>query len=53
MKRVKSVLPSLKDNKDPGPDGYDATFFKKAWIIVGNIVTEAIKHLFKLALQES
>jgi mannosylglycoprotein endo-beta-mannosidase len=43
---VKTVLFSLKDNKAPGPDGYNATFFKRAWSIVGKDVTCAVKDFF-------
>lgn len=38
---------SLKDNKAPGPDGFNALFYKKAWGIVGHTVIEAIKDFFK------
>jgi len=44
---IREVLFSLKDNKAPGPDGFNALFYKKAWGIVGHTVIEAIKDFFK------
>ncbi|XP_059627352.1 uncharacterized protein LOC132270169 [Cornus florida] len=33
-------------DKSPGPDGFNATFFQKAWSIVGRSVTKAISEFF-------
>ena len=43
---VKQTMFSMKDGKAPGPDGYPAGFFKKAWHIVGNEVTDAVLSFF-------
>ncbi|GKG02589.1 RNA-directed DNA polymerase, eukaryota, reverse transcriptase zinc-binding domain protein, partial [Tanacetum coccineum] len=36
----------IDDNKAPGPDGFTAKFFKKAWHIVGSDVCNAVKEFF-------
>ncbi|XP_022855484.1 uncharacterized protein LOC111376735 [Olea europaea var. sylvestris] len=46
FKEIKEVLFSLKDNKAPGPDGFNAGFLKRTWNIVGNDVLSAIKSFF-------
>ncbi|XP_022855777.1 uncharacterized protein LOC111376995 [Olea europaea var. sylvestris] len=46
FEEIKEVLFSLKDNKAPGPDGFNAGFFKRTWNIVGNDVLCAIKSFF-------
>ena len=38
---------SIGEDKAPGPDGYTSTFFKKAWEIVGNEVTDAVLQFFE------
>jgi hypothetical protein len=38
---------SLNPHKAPGPDGYNAAFFQKAWPIVGHDVIAAIKNFFR------
>ena len=46
---IKTALFSIADNKAPGPDGYNALFFKKSWDIIKNdftVVTSSISHIF-------
>ncbi|GKD22081.1 reverse transcriptase domain, reverse transcriptase zinc-binding domain protein, partial [Tanacetum coccineum] len=43
---VKEAMFSIGDDKSPGPDGYLAAFFKEAWEIVGDDVTNAICEFF-------
>ena len=43
---IKEVFWSLKGNKAPGPDGYNVSFFKDAWGVVGKDVVLAIKSFF-------
>lgn len=40
---IRSVLFSFKSNRAPGPDGFSAQFFKKAWNIVGWDVIVVVK----------
>ncbi|GKG11919.1 hypothetical protein Tco_0346156, partial [Tanacetum coccineum] len=46
---------SMGNDKFPGPDGYTAAFFKKAWDIVGDEVVKAVGKFFILGrlLKES
>lgn len=37
----------MKSSKAPGPDGYFAEFFKKAWSIIGGDVVATIKSFFE------
>nr|GEY83628.1 putative reverse transcriptase domain, reverse transcriptase zinc-binding domain protein [Tanacetum cinerariifolium] len=45
-REVKEALFSMGDDKSPGPDGYTAAFFKEAWTIVGDKVSNAIREFF-------
>ncbi|XP_057478787.1 uncharacterized protein LOC130766107 [Actinidia eriantha] len=47
-KEIKDSLFSIGDDKAPGPDGYFALFFKRAWSIIGKDFCEAIKEFFSL-----
>jgi hypothetical protein len=38
---------SLKNNKAPGPDGFNAGFFKRMWHIVGEDVINAVRSFFQ------
>ena len=44
---IKEVFFSFNDMKAPGPDGFNAHFFKKAWPIIGEEITEVVKEFFK------
>ncbi|GKC26370.1 RNA-directed DNA polymerase, eukaryota, reverse transcriptase zinc-binding domain protein [Tanacetum coccineum] len=43
---IKSDMFSIEDCKSPGPDGFIACFFNKAWSVVGNDVCLAVKEFF-------
>ncbi|KAJ6904460.1 hypothetical protein NC652_022466 [Populus alba x Populus x berolinensis] len=43
---IKSALFSIPDNKSPGPDGYNAFFFKQSWNIIGTDFIVAVKYFF-------
>ncbi|GJW34908.1 hypothetical protein Tco_0057828, partial [Tanacetum coccineum] len=43
---IKAAMFDIGDDRAPGPDGFTAAFFKKAWDIVGLEVCEAIKDFF-------
>lgn len=44
---VKEALWSIKNDKSPGPDGYNSYFFKKTWNIVGKDICLAVKDYFR------
>ncbi|XP_049399804.1 uncharacterized protein LOC125863873 [Solanum stenotomum] len=39
---VKSAIFGIDINKSPGPDGYGSGFFRAAWTVIGQDVTQAI-----------
>lgn len=39
---VREALFSIEDDKAPGPYGYSSLFFKKSWLTVGPLLTEAV-----------
>ena len=43
---IKRSMFSIDDAKAPSPDGFSSLFFKKAWIIVGSEVCEAVEDFF-------
>ena len=44
---IKHAMFSLKNNKAPGPDGFNAGFFKRMWHIVGEDVINAVRSFFQ------
>ncbi|KAL0290023.1 UNVERIFIED_CONTAM: hypothetical protein Sangu_2591800 [Sesamum angustifolium] len=44
---VKTAVFQISDNKAPGPDNYTSCFFKKAWNIVGDLVSRAVMGFFR------
>lgn len=43
---IKNALFSIPDNKSPGPDGYNALFFKQSWSIIGNDFITVVRYFF-------
>ncbi|XP_071708015.1 uncharacterized protein [Rutidosis leptorrhynchoides] len=43
---VKDAIFIISDSKSPGPDGYTAAFFKKAWDTIGGDITRAVQEFF-------
>ncbi|XP_022042079.1 uncharacterized protein LOC110944741 [Helianthus annuus] len=44
---VKQAMFGIGENKAPGPDGFTSAFFKHAWDIVGDEVTNAVLDFFE------
>jgi len=43
---IKNALFSIPDSKSPGPDGYNALFFKKSWPLIGVDFIAAVRYFF-------
>jgi hypothetical protein len=43
---IRRVLFAMNKQKAQGPDGFSAGFFQRAWSIVGEDVSDAIKEFF-------
>ncbi|GJT80580.1 RNA-directed DNA polymerase, eukaryota, reverse transcriptase zinc-binding domain protein [Tanacetum coccineum] len=44
---IKDAMFTINDNKAPGPDGFTAKFYKKAWNTIGGDICNALKEFFK------
>ncbi|XP_020245131.1 uncharacterized protein LOC109823258 [Asparagus officinalis] len=44
---IKKAIFSMDDNKAPGPDGFNMSFYKSAWSIIGDEVSQAILDFFQ------
>lgn len=45
---IKNYIFSMDNSKDPGVDGYSASFDKVAWDVIKNDVIKAIMHFFSM-----
>ncbi|XP_059627616.1 uncharacterized protein LOC132270455 [Cornus florida] len=46
LEEIKGYFFGLSDKKSPGPDEFNAVFFKKTWPVVGNDVAMAVREFF-------
>ncbi|CAN0908169.1 Transposon TX1 uncharacterized 149 kDa protein [Linum grandiflorum] len=44
MEEVLQVIKNTEGDKAPGPNGFNLTFYKACWPIIGNDVVEALRH---------
>ncbi|XP_020258489.1 uncharacterized protein LOC109834882 [Asparagus officinalis] len=44
---IKNAVFSMDGNKAPGPDGFNMSFYKSAWSIIGDEVSQAILEFFR------
>ena len=44
---IKNAFFSLHSNKAPGPDGFNAHFFKDSWSLIGSSIIEAVAEFFR------
>ncbi|KAL2893473.1 hypothetical protein RDABS01_009382 [Bienertia sinuspersici] len=47
MEDVKNALFSIDGGKSPGPDGFNSSFFKLSWPILGNEISAAVLDFFQ------
>ncbi|KAL2934807.1 LINE-1 reverse transcriptase-like protein [Bienertia sinuspersici] len=47
MEDVKNALFSIDGGKSPGPDGFNSSFFKLSWPILGNEISVAVLDFFQ------
>ena len=47
LNEIKEALFSMDGGKSPGPDGYNAAFFKKNWDIIGKEVSDGVLEFFR------
>lgn len=46
-KEIRDAFFSIPGSKAPGPDGYNSTFFKESWSIIGGEICQAVKDFFQ------
>ncbi|KAK4380903.1 hypothetical protein Sango_3019400 [Sesamum angolense] len=44
---IKEAIFDIEEDSAPGPDGYTSAFFKAAWPVVGEAISEAIVEFFR------
>ncbi|KAL0307754.1 UNVERIFIED_CONTAM: hypothetical protein Sangu_3013700 [Sesamum angustifolium] len=44
---IKEALFEIDEESAPGPDGYTSTFFKAAWPVIGQAISDAIGEFFR------
>ncbi|XP_020258480.1 uncharacterized protein LOC109834874 [Asparagus officinalis] len=45
---IRNAIFYMPDDKAPGPDGFNASFYKSAWSIIGEETTQAIEDFFQV-----